>query len=110
MNLQFPILFDENEYSKELGLYQKWIHGYKDEQIPKLYSMSAFQAYSNNRFITADYQKYAEYLQLSTEGILKPTTDWHIRLYIDESILNPLNPDMEIWKGKLDHLMNFSRV
>ena len=106
-----PIVFDESEYSKELGIYQKWIHGSKEQKINKLYSMSAFQAYyPKTGFVTASYQKYAEYLLITVKSIILLNTgdadkDWYVRVYIDESVINIDNPDILIWKHILDYLI-----
>ena len=116
MDLEFPVKFTEDEYNKNLGLYQKWICGNKDQQIEKLYSFSAFQVYNIQRseFITHDYQKYAEYLYLTATAIINnttsPSTEYYIRIYIDESLLNPLNPDKHIWNNKLTLLQQLPRV
>ncbi|MGL5936347.1 MAG: hypothetical protein ACRCZI_12080 [Cetobacterium sp.] len=104
--LQFPLLFYDSEFDKRLGLYQKWIHGDPNQIVPKIYSMSAFQTYFHNTgFIIADYQKYAEYLYLTTNTIIDNFPEWVVRIYIDESILHPDNTDNPIWKNKLLMLM-----
>lgn len=109
--MDYPQVFTEDEYNSKLGLYQKWIHG-KDKRVEKLYSMSAFQfCTSDNGFITYhEYQKYAEYLIISVQEIINNSTDWYVRIYIDESILNPNNPDSIVWKQKLTLLTLQSRV
>lgn len=99
---KFPLTFHKEEYNEHLGVYQKWIHGEKHRQIEKIYSMSAFQEYyESTGFVTADYQKYAEYLYISVMSIIKNSDDWFVRIYMDESILHPQNPDVGIWKEKL---------
>lgn len=108
----FPIEFTNSEYDKSLGLYQKFLAGNKLQNIEKLYSMSAFQLYNKQQgFIpSSEYHKYAEYMYLSISAILTNTTDWYVRVYIDESILHPLNPDMPLWKSKLQLLIQNDRV
>jgi hypothetical protein len=112
MNInEFPLKFNQDEYDRSLGLYQKFLTGDKTKKIEKLYSMSAFQVWDHNiGFITDKvYHKYAEYLHLSVKAILNNTTDWYVRIYIDESILHPQNPDSGLWKNKLN-LLKHNRV
>jgi len=112
---EFPVSFYRNEYDRTLGLYQKWLHGDKTQQIEKLYSMSAFQSYDivTESFIKMDnYHKYAEYLYESVSSIIKSDIDeqYHVRIYIDESILNPLNQDKDLWVSKLDLICALPRI
>lgn len=110
--MEYPLEFYDAEYCPRLGLYQKWIHGNPNQRIEKLYSMSAFQCCtSDNGFVLQqDYQKYAEYLALSVQAIIDNSPQWYIRLYIDESILNPDNPESVIWIQKLELLKLQDRV
>lgn len=111
----FPIQFYEDEYDKHLGLYQKWICGDKNQQIEKLFSMSAFQTYDPNKetdggFVTSNYQKYAEYLYISATSILANSTEYYVRIYIDESIFHPNNLDREIWICRINKLIILDRI
>ena len=100
--MEYPIKFNDEEYDARLGLYQKWLHGDKNKKI-KTYSMAAFQTRSD-KFIQSAYQKYAEYLYLSASAIIN-NSDWFVRIYIDESVIHPENPDKNIWLEKLNLLM-----
>jgi hypothetical protein len=107
----FPLFFENDEYNKYLGLYQKWICGDKNQKIEKIFSFSAFQIYDKKYgCISADYQKYAEYLYLTATSIIDNYTDYYIRIYMDESVINPLNPDALIWKDKLNKILLLPRI
>ena len=110
--IEYPIQYEDSEFDSRLGLYQKWLHGDKTQKIKKLYSMSAFQAYTETTgyIIQPEYQKYAEYLVLSVNAILNNSTEWFVRVYIDESILNPDNKDRDVWIQKLNVLQQYNRV
>jgi hypothetical protein len=109
--MHFPVLYSEEEYNPQLGLYQHYLHGDKNQKIEKMYAMSIFQFYTDQtQFVTYNYQKYAAYLELSVRGIIENTSDWYIRIYMDESLLNPKNPDSILWKQKLEILMRQSRI
>jgi hypothetical protein len=92
--------FLEEEYDPYLGLYQKWLHGNKNESLEKVFSFSAFQYWDKKSgyIKMTDYQKYAEYLYLSVTSIIENTKEYYIRLYIDESLLTDKNPDKLIWE------------
>lgn len=108
---EFPIAFNDDEFDVNLGVYQKWLHGDKNQQCEKIYCMSAFQPWDPvSGFVTAKYQKYAEYLYLAVTAIHEQTSEWMVRIYIDESILNPANPDRKIWKKKFDLLLTLPRI
>lgn len=112
---EFPLIFQESDYNRYLGLYQKWLSGNKDQTIDRLYSFSAFHLYEPNigfasNVVRHGYQKYAEYLYLTVTSLIDNTPDWINRIYIDESLLNPMNPDSHIWKTKLNLLMQYPQV
>ena len=109
---KFPFIFDENEYNPQLGVYQKWICGDKSQKVEKIFSFSAFQTYYESTGFEAvsTYQKYAEYLYLSVSAITTNMLDWYARIYIDESILNPKNPDNNIWINKIEMIKTMPRV
>lgn len=110
--MELPIVYTENEYNPSLGLYQKWLHGNPEQQIEKMYSMSAFQFYTKKTgFVEQyEYQKYAHYLDVSIMSIINNTKEWYVRIYIDESVLSDSNPDSKIWKTKLEKFKTLSRV
>lgn len=110
--IAYPVVYEDTDFDSRLGLYQKWVHGNNSQRIEKLYSMSAFQAYTETTgyIIQPEYQKYAEYLVLSVNAILTNSSDWYVRLYIDESILNPDNADSSVWIQKLNVLQQLDRV
>jgi hypothetical protein len=96
--------FTDNEFNSSLGCYIKFIHGNPEQKIEKIYSFSAFQNFDRLKGYVKEepYQKYAEYLDISIMSIIENSTDWFIRLYIDESLLSDLNPDQFIWGLKLE--------
>ena len=103
--------YTKDEFYPKLGVFIKWIHGDKNEKIEKIYSMSAFSAYlpSSGYIICDEYNKYSEYLLLSTKSIIE-NTDYHVRIYIDESIFSENNPDKEIWRTTLDEIKKLERI
>jgi hypothetical protein len=108
-----PLKFSKKEYNVSLDLYQKWLHGNKDQQIEKIYSLAAFHLFfRDDGFVvnTLSYQKYAEYLYVSVYSILQNTNDWYVRIYIDESVLSDRNPETPIWRDRLEKLIQYDRV
>jgi len=113
MFLSYPFTFHQNEYDAALGIYQKWIHGDKEQIIDKIYSMSVFQYYDTDMQVyskSGEYHKYADYIHLSLQSIMRNTPEWYVRLYIDSSILHPDNPDKQIWESKLQLIFQMTRV
>jgi hypothetical protein len=110
--MEYPVAFTDREYNSRLGIYQKWMHGDKNKKIKKLYSMSAFQAYTETTGYAVQpvYHKYAEYLELSVDAIINNSSDWYVRIYMDESLLHPNNPDKNKWIEKLNLLQLQDRV
>ncbi len=111
------ILWDSKEFIPELGCFLKWLYGNPNEQVDKIFSMSAFQFFQKNEYNDEtgyanyhEYQKYAEYLEISVKAIIENTRDWYIRIYIDESILNVENPDVVLWDQKIKLFMTMPRV
>ena len=105
------INFLSKEYIPELGCYIKWLHG-EPQPIEKIYCLTAFHFFSKNGGYVQnyEYQKYAEYMYLSILSILNSTTDWYVRLYIDESLLSDLNAENKIWKQKIELLFFSPRI
>jgi hypothetical protein len=106
------MIYDQSEYDQKLGCFLKWIHGNPNEIVEKMYSMSVFHFYTELSGFTKHYtyQKYATYLRLSVESILEKTTDWKIRLYIDESILTEKNEESLVWKSLLEKFKISDRI
>ncbi len=100
------------EYIPELGCYLKWLHGDQKRSVEKLYCMSAFHSFTKTdgyeRY--TDYNKYAEYLDVSISSIINNSIDWYVRLYIDDSILAPTNEESVLWHEKLVKLYLLDRV
>jgi hypothetical protein len=110
--MESPIEWNIEEYVPELGCYLKWLHGDPSQQIEKLYCMAAFHFFTTDTGYIEhlEYQKYAEYMDISVNSIIVSTTDWYVRVYIDESVLNSLNPENVIWREKLAVLYTIPRV
>jgi hypothetical protein len=105
-------MFLQEEYNAELGCYIKWIQGNPEEKIEKMYSMSAFHFFDNNIGYVEhyEYQKYAEYLNLTVRSIIENSPDWYVRIYTDTSILTDLNGESNKWKEILDNFSDESRI
>jgi hypothetical protein len=101
----------ESDYDPYLGLYKTWVQGDPTQQVECLYCMSAFQLYHKFEGYVhqSTYHKYAEYLRLSVDSIMQ-STDWYVRIYIDESVMTPLNPDSELWISILQGFQQYDHV
>lgn len=110
--MEWIVEWNENEYIPELGCYIKWLHGDPSQQVQKLYCMSAFHFFTNTSgFVKhTEYYKYAEYLNISVRSIISSTTDWNVRIYIDESILTESNPETPVWISTLNELIKLDRI
>lgn len=104
--------FLATEYNPELGCYIKWLHGNPTQQIEKMYSMSAFHFFTaHTGYIKhTEYNKYSEYMLFSVSSIMNNTTDWYVRIYIDDSIITTLNKESPGWIQKINQLKQFPRV
>jgi hypothetical protein len=113
MVLTYPFNFSQDEYDATLGIYQKWVYGDPNQIIDKIYSMSVFQYYDTamkKYSKSGDYHKYCDYLLLSLQSIMRNTPEWYVRLYIDDTIIHPNNPDRDIWESKLRLVLKMPRV
>lgn len=94
----------------KLGIQTKYIIGNKNERIDKLVSMVAFHLYIGQNFVQHTYYyKYAQYLLESVKYILN-NSEWHVRLYIDDSLTSPKNKEKSVWIDVLELFTKYKRL